>query len=214
MANVTKKKTEKKSKQLEDVPIVRDVPEVFPEDLPGLSPTRQVELQMDLLPDVALVARSPYKLAPSNRQELLNQLQELADKGLIRPSSSAWGASILIDDLFDQLQVYNVYLKIDPRSGHHQLRVREKDIAKTAFRTRYGHFEFQVMPFGLTNTPEVFMDLMNRVCKPYLDKLVIVFINDIFTYSMVNEEHEEHLRFILELFKNKELYAKFSKCEL
>ncbi|GJR05005.1 hypothetical protein Tco_0527989, partial [Tanacetum coccineum] len=93
MAKVTKKKTEKKSKQLEDVPIVRDVSEVFPEDLPGLSPTRQVELQMDLLPDVALVARSPYKLAPSNRQELLNQLQELADKGLIRPSSSAWGAS-------------------------------------------------------------------------------------------------------------------------
>ncbi|GJU02030.1 putative reverse transcriptase domain-containing protein [Tanacetum coccineum] len=103
--------------------------------------------------------------------------------------------------------------KIDPRSGHHQLRVREKDIAKTAFRTRYGHFEFHVMPFGLTNTPEVFMDHMNRVRKSYLDKFVIVFINDTFTYSRRNEEHEEHLRFILELFKNKELYAKFSKCE-
>ncbi|GKA90117.1 putative reverse transcriptase domain-containing protein [Tanacetum coccineum] len=118
-----------------------------------------------------------------------------------------------IDDLFDQLQVYNVYLKINPRSGHHQLRVREKDIAKTAFTTRDGHFEFQIMPFGLTSTPEVFMDLMNRVCKPYLDKFVTIFINDTFTYSRRNEEHEEHLRFILELFKNKELYAKFSKCE-
>ncbi|GJR87029.1 hypothetical protein Tco_0211040 [Tanacetum coccineum] len=184
MAKVTEKKTEKKSKRFEDVPIVRDVPEVFPEDLSRLSPTRQVELHIDLVPDVALVARSPYKLAPSKRQELSNQ-QELADKGLIRPSSSAWGAPILfvkkkdgsfrmciehqelnkltvrnryplprIDDLIDQLQVYNVYLKIDPMSSHHQLKVREKDIAKTAFRTHYGQFEFHVMPFGLTNTPE------------------------------------------------------------
>ncbi|GJZ52315.1 hypothetical protein Tco_0606830 [Tanacetum coccineum] len=153
---------------------------------PGLSPTRQFELQIDLVPDVALVARSPYKLAPSKRQELSNQVQELADKGLIRPSSSAWGTSILfvkkkdgsfrmciyyrelnkltvrnhyplarIGDLFYQLQVYDVYSKVDPRSGHHHLRVREKDIAKTAFRTNYGHFEFQAMPFGLTNTPEI-----------------------------------------------------------
>ncbi|GJQ89041.1 putative nucleotidyltransferase, ribonuclease H [Tanacetum coccineum] len=118
-----------------------------------------------------------------------------------------------IDDLFDQLQGSSVYSKIDLRSGYHQLRVREGDIPKTAFRTRYGHYEFQVMPFGLTNAPAVFMDLMNRVCKPYLDKFVIVFIDDILIYSKNKKEHEEHLRTILELLKKEELYAKFSKCE-
>ncbi|GJT21747.1 putative reverse transcriptase domain-containing protein [Tanacetum coccineum] len=118
-----------------------------------------------------------------------------------------------IDDLFDQLQGSSVYSKIDLRSGYHQLRVREEDIPKTAFRTRYGHYEFQVMPFGLTNAPAVFMDLMNRVCKPYLDKFVIVFIDDILIYSKNKKEHEEHLKLILELLKKEELYAKFSKCE-
>ncbi|GJT69121.1 putative reverse transcriptase domain-containing protein [Tanacetum coccineum] len=118
-----------------------------------------------------------------------------------------------IDDLFDQLQGSSVYSKIDLRSGYHQLRVREEDILKTAFRTRYGHYEFQVMPFGLTNAPAVFMDLMNRVCKPYLDKFVIVFIDDILIYSKNKKEHEEHLKLILELLKKEELYAKFSKCE-
>ncbi|GJY57633.1 putative reverse transcriptase domain-containing protein [Tanacetum coccineum] len=118
-----------------------------------------------------------------------------------------------IDDLFDQLQGSSVYSKIDLRSGYHQLRVREEDIPKTAFRTRYGHYEFQVMPFGLTNAPAVFMDLMNRVCKPYLDKFIIVFIDDILIYSKNKQEHEEHLKLILELLKKEELYAKFSKCE-
>ncbi|GJV27158.1 putative reverse transcriptase domain-containing protein [Tanacetum coccineum] len=111
-----------------------------------------------------------------------------------------------IDDLFDQLQGSSVYSKIDLRSGYHQLRVREEDIPKTAFRTRYGHYEFQVMPFGLTNAPVVFMDLMNRVCKPYLDKFVIVFFDDILIYSKNKEEHEEHLKLILELLKKEELY--------
>ncbi|GJQ89777.1 reverse transcriptase domain-containing protein [Tanacetum coccineum] len=219
-------------------------PEVFPEDLPGIPPTRQVEFQIDLVPGAAPVARVPYRLAPSEMKELAEQLQELSDKGFIRPSSSPWGASVLfvkkkdglfhmcidyrelnkltvknryplprIDDLFDQLQGSSVYSKIDLRSGYHQLRVREEDIPKTAFRTRYGHYEFQVMPFGLTNAPAVFMDLMNRVCKPYLDKFVIVFIDDILIYSKNKEEHEEHLKLILELLKKEELYAKFSKCE-
>ncbi|GJR42577.1 putative reverse transcriptase domain-containing protein [Tanacetum coccineum] len=111
------------------------------------------------------------------------------------------------------LQGSSVYSKIDLRSGYHQLRVREEDIPKTAFRTRYGHYEFQVMPFGLTNAPAVFMDLMNRVCKPYLDKFVIVFIDDILIYSKNKQEHKEHLKLILELLKKEELYAKFSKCE-
>nr|GFC51292.1 putative reverse transcriptase domain-containing protein [Tanacetum cinerariifolium] len=109
-----------------------------------------------------------------------------------------------IDDLFNQLQGSSVYSKIDLRSGYHQLRVQEEAIPKTAFRTRYGHYEFQVMPFGLTNTPTVFMDLMNRVCKPYLDKFVIVFIDDILIYSNNKKEHEEHLRTILKLLKKEE----------
>ncbi|GKB80449.1 putative reverse transcriptase domain-containing protein, partial [Tanacetum coccineum] len=188
------------------------------------------------------VARAPYRLAPSEMHELSNQIQELADRSFIRPSTSPWGSPVLfvkkkdgyfrmcidyrelnklivknryplprIDDLFDQLQGSSVYLKIDLRSGYHQLRVRDEDIPKTAFRTRYGHYEFQVMPFGLTNAPAVFMDLMNRVCKPYLDKFVIVFIDDILIYSRNKEEHANHLRIILELLKKEKLYAKFSK---
>nr|GEV68043.1 putative reverse transcriptase domain-containing protein [Tanacetum cinerariifolium] len=118
-----------------------------------------------------------------------------------------------IDNLFEQLQGSSVYSKIDMRAGYHQLRVREKDIPKTTFRTRYGHYEFHVMSSGLTNRPAVFMDLMNRVCKPYLDKFMIVLSDYILIYSKSKEEHREHLKLILELLKNDELYAKFSKCE-
>ncbi|GJR71973.1 putative reverse transcriptase domain-containing protein [Tanacetum coccineum] len=246
LAQVTSKKAEDKSEErrLEDVPIVQEFPKVFPEDLPGLPPARQVEFQIDLVPGAAPVARAPYRLAPAEMQELSTQLQELSDKGFIRPSSSPWGAPVLfvkkkdgsfrmcidyrelnkltvknryplprIDDLFDQLQGSRVYSKIDLRFGYHQLRVREEDISKTTFRTRYGHYEFQVMPFGLTNAPAVFMDLMNRVCKPYLDRFVIVFIDDILIYSKSRKEHEGHLKLILNLLKKEELYAKFSKCE-
>ncbi|GJT07290.1 putative reverse transcriptase domain-containing protein [Tanacetum coccineum] len=242
VAHVTEK--EPKEKRLEDVPVIRDFPEVFPDDLPGLPPPRQVEFKIELVPGAAPVARAPYRLAPSELKELADQLQELSEKGFIRPSSSPWGAPVLfvkkkdgsfrmcidyrelnkltvknryplprIDDLFDQLQGSSVYSKIDLRSGYHQLRIREEDIPITAFRTRYGHYEFQVMPFGLTNAPAVFMDLMNRVCKPYLDKFVIVFIDDILIYSNNKEEHERHLKIILELLKNEQLYAKFSKCD-
>nr|GEV85175.1 reverse transcriptase domain-containing protein [Tanacetum cinerariifolium] len=116
-----------------------------------------------------------------------------------------------IDDLFDQLQGSSVYSKIDTRSGYHQLRVREEDIPKMTFRTRYGHYEFQLMPFGLTNASTVFIDLMNQVCKPYLEKFIIMFIDDILIYSKSKEEHKEHLKLIMELLKKEELYAKFSK---
>ncbi|GJU96373.1 putative reverse transcriptase domain-containing protein [Tanacetum coccineum] len=241
-AHVTEK--EPKEKRLEDVPVIRDFPEVFPDDLPGLPPPRQVEFKIELVPGAAPVARAPYRLAPSELKELSDQLKELLEKGFIRPSSSPWGAPVLfvkkkdgsfrmcidyrelnkltvknryplprIDDLFDQLQGSSVYSKIDLRSGYHQLRIREEDIPITAFRTRYGHYEFQVMPFGLTNAPAVFMDLMNRVCKPYLDKFVIVFIDDILIYSKNKDEHEKHLKIILELLKKEQLYAKFSKCD-
>ncbi|GJX28963.1 putative reverse transcriptase domain-containing protein [Tanacetum coccineum] len=118
-----------------------------------------------------------------------------------------------IDDLFDQLQGSQYFSKTDLRSEYHQLRVHEDDIPKTAFRTRYGHFEFTVMPLGLTNAPAVFMDLMNRVCRPYLDKFVIVFIDDILIYYKTQEEHEVHLGLVLELLREEKLYAKFSKCE-
>ncbi|MFS7996640.1 putative nucleotidyltransferase, Ribonuclease H [Helianthus anomalus] len=233
-----------KEKRLEDIPVVRDFPQVFPEDLPGLPPHRQVEFQIELAPGAAPIARAPYRLAPSELEELSKQLQELLEKGFIRPSSSPWGAPVLfvnkkdgtfrmcidyrelnkvtvknryplprIDDLFDQLQGSSFYSKIDLRSGYHQLRVRDEDISKTAFRTRYGHYEFLVMPFGLTNAPAVFMDLMNRVCKPYLDKFVIVFIDDILIYSKSQEEHEQHLRLILDLLRKEQLYGKLSKCD-
>ncbi|GJZ01695.1 putative reverse transcriptase domain-containing protein [Tanacetum coccineum] len=208
---------EKKSddKRLEDIPVVREFSEVFLEDLPGLPPVRQIKFQIDLIPGATPVARAPYRLAPSEMQELSDQLQELVDQGFIRPSTSPWGAPVLFvkkkDGSFRMCS--SVYLKIDLRSGYHQLRVRDKDIPKTAFRTRYGHYEFQVMPFGLTNAPAVFMDLMNHMCKPYLDKFVIVFIDDIIIYSRNKEEHANHLRIILELLKKEKLYAKFSKCD-
>ncbi|GKC65760.1 putative reverse transcriptase domain-containing protein [Tanacetum coccineum] len=143
-------------------------------------------------------------------KELSDQMQELSDKGFIRPSSSPWGATILFvkkkDGSFQMCIDYKELnkLTIDLRSGYHQLRVREEDIPKTAFRTRYGHYEFQVMPVGLTNAPAVFMNLMNRVCKPYLDKFVIVFIDDILIYSKKEKEHEDHLKQILELLKKEE----------
>ena len=118
-----------------------------------------------------------------------------------------------IDDLFDQLRGARVYSKIELRMGYHQLRVREADLPKTAFRMRYGHFEFMVMPFRLTNAPARFMDLMHRVFQPYLDWFVVVFLDDILIYSQFEEEHEDHLMVILHLLRDHQLYAKFSKCE-
>ncbi|XP_052622433.1 uncharacterized protein LOC128127784, partial [Lactuca sativa] len=213
-------------KSVKEVPVVREFSDVFPEELPGVPPVRQVEFGIDLVPGAAPIAKVPYRLAPPEMQELSSQLQELLGKGFIRPSSSPWGAPILfvkkkdgshrmcidyrelnkltvknryplprIDDLFDQLQGASWFSKIDLRSGYHQVRVRDEDVQKTAFRTRYGHYEFVVMPFGLTNAPAVFMDLMNRVCRPMLDRSVIVFIDDIL------------------VLRSEKLYAKFSKCE-
>ncbi|GJU63229.1 reverse transcriptase domain-containing protein, partial [Tanacetum coccineum] len=231
-------------KKLDDIRIVRDFPEVFPGDLSGLHPMREIEFRIDLIPGASRVVRSPYRLAPSEMLELSNQLKELQEKGFIRPSHSPWGAPVLfvkkkdgamrmcidyrelnklmiknryplprIDDLFDQLQGACCFSKIDLRSGYHHLIVQEEDIPKTSFKTRYVNFEFTVMPSGLKNAPAIFMDLMNRVCKPFLDKFVIVFIDDILIYLKLEEEHEVHLKTILDLLKKEKLYAKFSKCE-
>ncbi|KAJ9562943.1 hypothetical protein OSB04_008103 [Centaurea solstitialis] len=208
LAYVIDTKLEKKG--VADVDVVQEFPDVFPEDLPGLPPERQVEFHTDLTPGAAPIARAPYCLAPTEMKEMMTQLQELSEKGFIRPSSYPLPR---IDDLFDQLQGAGCFSKIDLRSGYHQVRVKEDDIPKTAFRTRYGHYEFLVMPFGLTNAPAVFMDLMNRVCRPFLDKSVIVFIDDILVYSKDEAEHERHLREVLNVLRVEKLYAKFSKCE-
>ncbi|KAL0554438.1 hypothetical protein IC582_008359 [Cucumis melo] len=229
---------------LSSEPVVRDYPDVFPEELPGLPPHREVEFAIELEPGMVPISRAPYRMAPAELKELKVQLQELLDKGFIRPSVSPWGAPVLfvkkkdgsmrlcidyrelnkvtvknryplprIDDLFDQLQGATVFSKIDLRSGYHQLRIKDEDVPKTAFRSRYGHYEFIVMSFGLTNAPAVFMDLMNRVFREFLDTFVIVFIDDILIYSKTEAEHEEHLRMVLQTLRDNKLYAKFSKCE-
>nr|GEX14688.1 putative reverse transcriptase domain-containing protein [Tanacetum cinerariifolium] len=195
---------------LDNIRTVCYFPEVFLDDLIGLPLVREIEFRIDLIPGALPVVKSPYRLAPFEMQELSNQLKEHQEKGFIRPSHSLWGAPMLFVKKKDGACCFS---KIDLRSGYHQLRVREEDISKTAFRTRYGYFEFTVMPFGLTNARAVFIDLMNRVCKPYLDKFVIMFIDDILIYSRSEEEHEAHLKTILDLLKKEKLYAKFSKCE-
>ena len=117
-----------------------------------------------------------------------------------------------IDDLFDQLKEASIFSQFDLRTGYHQMGVSEESIPLTAFRTRYGLYEFPVMPFGLTNAPAYFMDLMNRIFQPYLDKFVIIFIDDILVYSKNEEEHREHLKVVLQTLRERQLYAKFSKC--
>ncbi|KAL2938982.1 Transposon Ty3-I Gag-Pol polyprotein [Bienertia sinuspersici] len=230
--------------EIDSIPVVREYPDVFPEEIPGMPPVREVEFGIDLLPGVAPVSKAPYRMAPLELQELKTQLGELLEKGYIRPSVSPWGAPVLfvkkkdgglrlcidyrelnkvtiknkyplprIEDLFDQLKGASLFSKIDLRTGYHQLRIKKDDIPKTAFRTRYGHYEFTVMSFGLTNAPAAFMDIMNRTFHEYLDKFIVVFIDDILIYSRSREEHEEHLRRTLDILRRDRWYAKLSKCE-
>ena len=229
---------------VETIPIVREFPDVFPEELPGIPLEREVDLSIEIVPGIALVSRAPYRMAPTELKELKVQLQELLDNGFVRPSVSPWGAPVLfvknkdgtlrmcidyrkinkvtvknkyllsrIEDLFDQLKGAGVFSKIDLRSRYYQLRVKEVDVPKTAFRTRYGHYEFLVMPFELTNAPTAFMDLMNRVFRHYVDQFVVVFIDDILVYSKDAQEHEQHLKIVLQMLREKKLYAKLSKCD-
>ena len=220
--------------------VVCEYEDVFLEELLGLPPLRDVDFRIELHPGTSPISMTPHRMASIELQELKVQIQELLGKGFIRPWSAPVlfakkkdktlrlcidyrqlnRVTIKnryplprIDDLFDQLRGARVYSKIDLRTGYHQLRVREADIPKTAFRMWYGHFEFTVMPFGLTNAPTTFMDLMNSVFQPYLDQFMVVFFDDILIYSQSEVEHEDHLRIVLQLLRDHQLYAKFSKCE-
>jgi hypothetical protein len=229
---------------LEDIRVVCDYPDVFPEELPGMPPDRDVEFVIDLLPSTAPISKRPYRMSSDQLQELKAQIKELMGKEFIRASSPPWGAPVIfvgkkdgtqricvdyrslndvtiknkyplprIEDLFDQMRGSKVFSKIDLRSGYHRMKIRPSDIPKTAFTTRYGLYEYTVMSFQLTNAPAYFMYLMNKIFMEYLDKFVVVFIDDIFIYSKNEEEHEEHLSLVLQKLREHELYAKFSKCE-
>ncbi|KAE8707211.1 hypothetical protein F3Y22_tig00110386pilonHSYRG00027 [Hibiscus syriacus] len=198
---------------IEEIRTVSEFPDVFPEELPGLPPDREVEFEIETYPGSSPISMAPYRMAPKELKELKVQLQELFDRGFIRHSTSPWGAPVLFVKKKDgSLRLSTVFSKIDLRSGYYQLKVKGSDVAKTAIRTRYGHYEFLVMPFGLTNAPAAFMDLMNRV-PTILDQFVVVFIDDILIYSRTEAEHDEHLKIVLRTLREHRLYAKLSKCE-
>jgi hypothetical protein len=216
---------------------------VFPEELPGMPSDRDVEFVIDLLPSIGPIAKRPYRMSVDELEELKKQLKELSDKGYIRPSASPWGSPILfvkkkdgsmrmcidyrnlnamtVKNMYplprilfqDQLKDAKFFSKIDLRCGYHQMKIRPEDIPKTAFVTRYGQYEFTVVSFGLTNAPAYFMNMMNKVFMDELYKFVVVFIDDILVYSSIAEEHEQHLRVVLEKLRQNKLYAKFSKCD-
>ena len=223
---------------------MEEFPDVFPDDLLGMPPDRDIEFIIELLPGTAPIAKRPYRMGVNELEELKKQLKELSDKGFIRPSASPWGAPVIfvdkkdgtqrmcvdyrslnevtiknkyplprIDDLFHQLRGACVFSKIDLRSGYHQLKIRNTDIPKTAFTMRYGLYEYTVMLFGLTNAPAYFMYMMNKVFMEYLDKFVVVFIDDILVFSKTEDDHAEHLRLVLQKLREHKLFAKRSKCE-
>jgi hypothetical protein len=229
--------------EIQDIPVVCEFADVFLEDLPGLPPKRYVEFVIELKLGTTPISRRLYRMPPNELAELKTQLQDLLEKGFIRPSLSPWGCPAIfvnkknqtlrmcvdyrplnevtiknkyplprIDILFDQLTGARVFSKIDLWSGYHQIRIRPKDIPKTAFTTQYGLFEYLAMSFRLTNAPAHFTYLMNSVFMPELDKFVVVFIDDILIDSKNEEEHARHLRIVLTRLREHQLYAKFSKC--
>ncbi|KAK1620977.1 hypothetical protein QYE76_026494 [Lolium multiflorum] len=233
-----------KEVRIEDIPVVNEFKDVFPKELPGMPPDREIEFTIDLIPGTAPIAQPPYKMGPKELVELKAQIDELEQKGFIQESVSPWGTPVIfvdkrdggkrmcgdyrnlnnvtiknkyplprIQDLFDQVQGAGVFSKIDLRSGYHQIKIKKEDVPKTAFVSRYGHHEYLVVPFGLTNAPAIFMNLMNKIFMKYLDKFVIVFIDDILIYSKDKEEHAKHLKIVLQILREHQLYAKFSKCK-
>jgi hypothetical protein len=217
---------------LNAIKVVSEFPDVFPEDLPGMPPERKVEFAIELIPGTTPLSKRTYSVGPK-LVELKKQIDELLEKGYIRPSTSPWAALVLfvekkdgmkrmcmdyralnevtiknkyhlprIEDLFDQLRGASVFSKIDLRLGYHQLRIQPSDISKTTFIAKYGLYEFTIMSFGLNS---VFMD--------YLNKFIVVFIDDILIYSQNEQECEEHLSKLLQRLRVCQLYAKLSKCE-
>ncbi|KAK1649274.1 hypothetical protein QYE76_067079 [Lolium multiflorum] len=233
-----------KEVKIEDIPVVNEFQDVFPKELPGMPPDREIEFTIDLIPGTTPIAQPPYKMGPKELVELKAQIDELEQKGFIQESVSPWGTPVIFVDkrdggkrmcgdymnlnnvtiknkyplprikyLFDQVQGAGVFSKIDLRSGYHQIKIKKEDVPKTAFVSRYGHHEYLVVPFGLTNAPAIFMNLMNKIFMKYLDKFVIVFIDDILIYSKDKEEHAKHLKIVLQILREHQLYAKFSKCK-
>jgi hypothetical protein len=231
-------------KPSEAINVVLDFPDVFPRELPGMPPKRKVEFAIELIPGTAPISKRAYRVSDPELVELKKQIDELLEKGYIRPSTLPWAAPVLfvekkdgtkrmcidyrslnevtiknkyplprIEDLFDQLRGASVFSKIDLRSGYHQLRIRPSDIPKTAFITKYGLYEFTVMSFALRNAPAYFMYLMNSMFMDYLDKFIVVFIDDILIYSQNEQEHEEKLRKVLQRLRDCQWYTKLSKCE-
>jgi hypothetical protein len=229
---------------LENIPVVCEYPDVFPEELSGMPPDRDVEFVIELMPRMAPISKRPYRIPPNELKELKEQLKVLLDKGFIRPSSSPWGCPTLFvkkkddslwmcvdyrplnevtvknkyplprtDILFDQLLGACYFSKIDLRLGYHQIKIRQEDIPKTAFSTRYGLYEFTVMSFGLINAPAYFMYLMNSIFMEELDVFVVIFIDDILIYSKTRDDHAHHIHIVLQKLRKNRLYAKFSKCE-
>ncbi len=238
--NKPEKKTESDGAEPEWLSEYQDI---FPDELTSLPPERELVHEIELIPGAQPIARSPYKMSPSESLELKNQINQLLEQGFIKPSVSPWGAPVLfqkkkdgtfrlcidfrglnqctiknkyplprIDELLDRLGKAKVFSKIDLRSGYYQVRIRDEDIPKTAFNTRFGHYEFTVMPFGLTNAPATFNRLMTDLFRKELDDFVLVFFDDILIYSENDKDHEGHLRHVLEILREAQLYAKKSKC--
>ncbi|WVZ63688.1 hypothetical protein U9M48_013301 [Paspalum notatum var. saurae] len=212
---------------LAGIRVMSEFSDVFPESLPGMPPKRDIEFSIELVPGTTPIYKKAYRIAGVELLEVKKQIDELLEKGFIRNSTLPWASPVLLTekkngslrmcvdcrDLFDQLKGACVFSKIDIRSGYHLLRIRPSDIPKTSFISRYGLYEYTVMSFGLTNAPAFFMHMMNSVFMEYLDKFVVVFIDDILVYSKTEAEHEEHLRLVLQKLWEHKLYAKFSKCD-
>jgi hypothetical protein len=219
--------------QNQDVWIVDQYPNVFPEELPGMLPDRDIKFVIELIPRTTPIYKRLHRMPDKQHAEFKEQIQEIQEKGYIQPSSSPWGAPVIfvlkkdgtqrmcvdyreyplpwIDDLFGQLRGACVLSQIDLRSGYHQLKIRASDIPKTAFITTYGLYEYTSMSFGWTNAPAYIMYPLNKVFMEYLDKIVVVFIDDILIYSMDEEEHKKHLHLVLQKLRDHQLYAKMSK---
>ncbi|KAK1649047.1 hypothetical protein QYE76_066852 [Lolium multiflorum] len=222
-----------KDVKIEDIPVVNEFQDVFPKELPGMLPDREIEFTIDLIPGTAPIAQAPYKMGPKELKDLKEQLDELENKGFIQESVSPWGTPVIfvdkkdggrrmcgdyrnlnnvmiknkyplprIQDLFDQVSGAGVFSKIDLRSGYHQIKIKKEDVPKATFVSRYGHHKYLVVPFGLTNAPAIFMNLMNKISMPYLDKFFTVFIDDILIYSKNKSDHAEHLRTVLQVLEN------------